>query len=113
MIRPPPRSTLFPYTTLFRSGASDTTSHTTATRHIASVIDATAHRFVSLQVAGPRLAFGSVTEPASARSTAGPPRTPRRRRAPRGRRGGGRRSAAPPAGPPPRGPRGTQRAAGP
>src|SRR2546423_10112766 len=26
MIRPPPRSTLFPYTTLFRSGAADTTS---------------------------------------------------------------------------------------
>src|SRR2546429_3975630 len=83
----------------------------TTMRQMARLIDATAHRFVSLQVAGPRLGLGSVTERASARSTAARPRTPPRRREPRGRRGGDQRFVVLPAGhrrgirpaPPPRG----------
>src|SRR5215813_624860 len=54
-------------------GASETTNQIVMTRHNASVVDATAHRFVSLQVAGPRLGEDSVTEAASLRSTVAPP----------------------------------------
>src|SRR2546429_2909254 len=87
----------------------------TTMRQMARLIDATAHRFVSLQVAGPRLGLASVTERASARSTAARPRTPPRRREPRGRRGGDQRFVVLPAGhrrgiprgpTPPGGPRG-------
>src|SRR3712207_8820325 len=50
MIRRPPRSTLFPYTTLFRSGRADP-RHAMGDPHCPSLPPATAHRTTTSQQA--------------------------------------------------------------
>src|SRR5688572_30846027 len=40
MIRPPPRSTLFPYTTLFRSGVADQPEIRQQVLHLATLVEA-------------------------------------------------------------------------
>src|SRR3712207_7081597 len=46
MIRRPPRSTLFPYTTLFRSGAGDELGHLPLARRLAEVGQVPPHALV-------------------------------------------------------------------
>src|SRR3989442_3104768 len=70
MIRPPPRSTLFPYTTLFRSGAGEANSPTesvTSTDNAGNTSNPTLLRYTNDSTAP----TAAITTPASASNMRG------------------------------------------